>query len=333
MPTIVTSVPRAAFTDVTAQAASATCRIPVVASNRINMPEVAEEILAERRRRPRLDGAAVPRRPRLGRARPRPAAPTRSTPASPATRPASTTPSSSKHVVAACVNPRAARETELVLAPTRRARSASPSSAPDRPGSSAATDARRARPPRRRCSRPRDDIGGQFGIARRIPGKEEFAETHPLLHAAGSSSPASRCTSARRVDAADCSTPASTRSSSPPASRPRIPTIPGIDHPKVLSYADVVRDGTPVRRTVAVIGAGGIGVDVSEFLTHDALADPRPRREWKREWGVTDPSARPVGCRAAARAVAARGVPAAAQARTDRQAGWARPPAGCTGPR
>jgi 2,4-dienoyl-CoA reductase (NADPH2) len=69
---------------------------------------------------------------------------------------------------------------------------------------------------------------------------------------------------------------------------PRVPAIPGIDHPKVLSYVDVVRHGKPVGEKVAVIGAGGIGVDVSEFLTH-AESPSLDLDAWQAEWGVVDP--------------------------------------------
>src|SRR5690606_6577980 len=70
---------------------------------------------------------------------------------------------------------------------------------------------------------------------------------------------------------------------------PRVPDIEGIDHPSVLSYLDVVRHGKPVGRKVAVIGAGGIGVDVSEFLTHDR-SPSLDLAAWQREWGVADPA-------------------------------------------
>ncbi len=73
---------------------------------------------------------------------------------------------------------------------------------------------------------------------------------------------------------------------------PRVPAIPGIDHPKVLSYVDVVRDRKPVGSTVAVIGAGGIGVDVSEFLTNES-SPALDLEAWKAEWGVTDPTIAP----------------------------------------
>lgn len=75
---------------------------------------------------------------------------------------------------------------------------------------------------------------------------------------------------------------------------PRVPALPGIDHPKVLSYVDVVRHGKPVGERVAVIGAGGIGVDVSEFLTHSS-SPALDRDAWMAEWGVTDPALAPGG--------------------------------------
>ena len=73
---------------------------------------------------------------------------------------------------------------------------------------------------------------------------------------------------------------------------PRIPSIPGIDHPSVLSYAELVEEGKPVGDRVAVIGAGGIGVDISEYLPTDS-SPTLDLKEWKQEWGVTEPEAAP----------------------------------------
>jgi 2,4-dienoyl-CoA reductase (NADPH2) len=170
IPTIATMVPRAAFAWVTRRLKGAV-KIPLVTTNRINTPEVAEAGAGARRRRHGVDGAPLPGRRRLRQQGRRRAAPTRSTPASPATRPASTT--SSRRLASCLVNPRACHETELTHRRPLAARR-SPSSAP----------ARRAWPRHHRGrARPRGDavrrgrrIGGQFNSPR-IPGKEEFAET------------------------------------------------------------------------------------------------------------------------------------------------------------
>jgi len=130
------------------------------------------------------------------------------------------------------------------------------------------------------------ELGGQFGIARRIPGKEEFAETIRYYR--------------RQLDLTGVKVHLGRRAGVDDLTGfdeivlatgvvPRVPAIPGIDHPKVLSYVEVVRDGKPVGDSVAVIGAGGIGVDVSEFLTGTS-----PDLEaWKAEWGVGDPTQLP----------------------------------------
>ncbi len=75
---------------------------------------------------------------------------------------------------------------------------------------------------------------------------------------------------------------------------PRIPAIPGIDHPSVMSYAACVAEGRPAGKRVAVIGAGGIGVDVAEFLLN-ATSPTLDLAQWQQEWGVTDPSRSPGG--------------------------------------
>ncbi|MQA63936.1 MAG: NADPH-dependent 2,4-dienoyl-CoA reductase, partial [Actinophytocola sp.] len=132
-----------------------------------------------------------------------------------------------------------------------------------------------------------DEIGGQFGIARKIPGKEEFAETiryyHRQLELTGVKLHlGTRVTAGELVDGGFDEVVIAT------GVTPRVPDIPGIEHPSVLSYVDVVRHGKPVGDRVAVIGAGGIGVDVSEFLTH-AESPTLDLTAWQAEWGVTDP--------------------------------------------
>ena len=250
--------------------------VPVVATNRINMPDVAESVLAaaaptsSRMARPFLaDPDWVRKARRVARRRdqhvhrlqpglPRPhlRQAARDLPGEPARRP--------RDRAGARARPARVKKVAVV--------GAGPA------GLAAADDAGRARPPRSSSSRPRDHVGGQFDIAMRIPGKEEFAETIRYFTATRSTSPASRCTSAAGSTPTSSSTPASTRSSSPPASRRGCRTIPGIEHPMVMTYAELVRGERTAGRRVAVIGAGGIGVDVSEFLTTRASADPDVER-------------------------------------------------------
>ncbi|HZX07881.1 FAD-dependent oxidoreductase, partial [Kribbella sp.] len=281
VPTIVTSVPRAAFTSVTA-AFRPHVNIPVVTSNRINLPQVAEEVLA------RGDADLV------SMARPFLADPEW-------VLKATTDRADEINVCIACnqacldhvfakkkascmVNPRAARETELQLLPTRRSKSVAVVGAGPAGLAAAVTAAERGH--RVELFEAADEVGGQFGIARRIPGKEEFAETIRYYR--------------RRLDLTGVKLHLGRRAGAEDLAGfdeivlatgvvPRVPAIPGIDHPKVLSYVDVVRDGKPVGDSVAVIGAGGIGVDVSEFLT-SATSD---LEGWKAEWGVGDPTELP----------------------------------------
>jgi 2,4-dienoyl-CoA reductase (NADPH2) len=284
VPTIVTSVPRAAFTSITASFRPHVS-IPVVTSNRINLPQVGEEVLARgdadliSMARPFLADPEWVLKATAGRA-------------------------DEINVCIACnqacldhvfarrhasclVNPRAARETELVLLPTRRTRRIAVVGAGPAGLSAAVTAAERGHDVE--LFEADNEVGGQFGIARRIPGKEEFAETiryyERRLELTGVKLHLGHRAVAADLEGFDEVILAT-------GVVPRIPSIPGIDHEKVLSYVDVVRHGRPVGNSVAVIGAGGIGVDVSEFLTtvnSPTLDIPA----WKAEWGVTDPQTTP----------------------------------------
>ncbi|MEV8375055.1 NADPH-dependent 2,4-dienoyl-CoA reductase [Kribbella sp. NPDC056861] len=284
VPTIVTSVPRAAFTSITASFRPHVS-IPVVTSNRINLPQVGEEVLA------RGDADLI------SMARPFLADPEW-------VLKATTSRSDEINVCIACnqacldhvfakrkascmVNPRAARETELVLLPTRRTRRIAVVGAGPAGLSAAVTAAERGHDVE--LFEADNEIGGQFGIARRIPGKEEFAETiryyERRLELTGVKLHLGHRAVATDLEDFDEVIVAT-------GVVPRIPSIPGIDHEKVLSYVDVVRHGRPVGKSVAVIGAGGIGVDVSEFIT--TIDSPTlDLAAWKAEWGVTDPMLSP----------------------------------------
>ncbi|OQQ24056.1 NADPH-dependent 2,4-dienoyl-CoA reductase [Prescottella equi] len=286
VPTIVTSVPRAAFVDVTEKLAKHVS-IPVVASNRINMPEIAEEILTRGEvqlismARPMLADPQWVRKAEAGAA-------DEINTCIACNQACLDHAFVNKHV-SCLLNPRAGRETELTLLPTRRKKNLAVVGAGPAGSSAALNLAQRGHAVT--LFEARDEIGGQFGIAQKIPGKEEFAETiryfRRQLDLAGVD-----VRLGTRVDAVDLIDAGYDEVVIATGVTPRVPSIPGIDHPKVLSYAEAVRDGRPVGRSVAVIGAGGIGVDVSEFLTH-AHSPTLDVAEWKREWGVTDPESAP----------------------------------------
>ena len=285
VPTIVTSVPRAAFVDMTSKLEKHV-DIPVAASNRINMPETAEEILN------RGDAQLI------SMARPMLADPDW---VNKAERGASDEINTCIACNQACLdhafvhkqvscllNPRAGRETTLILSPTRRTKNLAVVGAGPAGLSAALNLAQRGHSVT--LFEASDKIGGQFGIAQLIPGKEEFAETiryyTRMLDVAGVTvkletrvAPADLIGSFDEVVVATGVTP-------------RVPKIPGIENSKVLTYAEVVREGKPVGKSVAVIGAGGIGVDVSEFLTHPT-SPTLHLKEWKQEWGVTEPEMAP----------------------------------------
>jgi 2,4-dienoyl-CoA reductase (NADPH2) len=284
VPTIATSVPRGAFTWVTKKMKREVA-IPLVTSNRINLPEVAEQILADgdadmvSLARPMLADAEFVRKAQEGRA-------------------------DEINVCIACnqacldhafvnkissclVNPRACHETELNYLPsTTERRFAVVGSGPA--GLSAAL-VLAERGYQVDLYEGADQIGGQLNMAKVIPGKEEFHEMlryfkgqlelkHVNVHLN------------TRVSAADLHAKAYDGVIIATGVVPRDPAIEGQDHPKVLSYIDVLRDERPVGKRVAIIGAGGIGFDVAEFLVQDGHSPTMNLDEWLEEWGVVDPA-------------------------------------------
>ncbi|MFJ4650934.1 FAD-dependent oxidoreductase [Nocardia sp. NPDC088792] len=281
VPTIVTSVPRAAFVEWTAKVKDLV-DIPVCASNRINMPETAEEILT------RGDSDLV------SLARPLLADPDWARKAQDARADEINTCIACNQAcldhafqaktVSCLLNPRAGHETELQLLPTRRTRKFAVVGAGPAGLSAAVSLAQRGH--HVDLFEADDKIGGQFDIARRIPGKEEFSETiryytRQLEITGVRVHLETKATAQQLIDGGYDEVILAT------GVKPRIPNIPGIDHPKVLTYAELVRESKPVGKKVAVIGAGGIGFDVSEFLTVEGHPSLK-LDEWKEEWGVSD---------------------------------------------
>ncbi|WP_257386202.1 NADPH-dependent 2,4-dienoyl-CoA reductase [Tahibacter caeni] len=289
VPTIVTSVPRGAFTWVTRKLRGEV-KVPLITTNRINMPDVAEAILARgdadmvSMARPLLADAHWVAKARAGKA------------ASINTCIACNQ-ACLDHVFenkrASClVNPRACHETELTIAPAAQKKRIAVVGAGPAGLACATTLGERGHAVV--LFDAAADIGGQFNMAKRIPGKEEFFETLRYFRTRlGETGVELRL--ATRVDATALQREGFDEIVFATGVHPRKPAIPGVDHRKVVSYYDVLASNRPVGARVALIGAGGIGFDMAEFLTQ---AHPSPSTDiarWSEEWGVDTGYAAPGG--------------------------------------
>ena len=282
VPTIATSVPRAAFASVTAKM-KPHVKLPLVATNRINMPDVAEKILAEGQAdmvsmaRPLLADPHWLNKAKAGQA----------------------------HLINTCiacnqacrdhvfenkkasclVNPRACRETELNY-PAAQAKKRIAVVGAGPAGLSFATVAA-GRGHQVTLFDAADEIGGQFNYAKQIPGKEEFHETiryyTNLLAKHGVETRLGKAVTADHLKQSGFDEVVLATGITPRGLR-----LPGSDNPKVLSYLDVLRDKKPVGNSVAIIGAGGIGFDVAEYLLHNQ-SSTLDVKQWMQDWGV-DPN-------------------------------------------
>ncbi|MBK7533376.1 NADPH-dependent 2,4-dienoyl-CoA reductase [Piscinibacter sp.] len=290
IPTIATSVPRGAFAWVTKkmreELRAAGLTIPLVTSNRINMPEVGEQILADgcadmvSLARPLLADPGFVAKAKAGRS-------------SDINTCIACNQACLDHTfqlkIASClVNPRAGHETELVLqrAPARKRYAVVGAG----PAGLAASTTLAERGHEVHLFDAAAQIGGQFNMAKKIPGKEEFSETLRYF--------------GRRIEQAGVTLHLNTRATAEALVAGRFdavllatgvvardPKIPGQDGPNVLSYIDVLLHGKPAGERVAVVGAGGIGFDVAEFLVTPAGHSPTLNLpEWLAEWGVADPA-------------------------------------------
>ncbi|MGB1157998.1 MAG: FAD-dependent oxidoreductase [Porticoccaceae bacterium] len=280
IPTIATKVPRAAFTWVTARF-KRELSVPVITSNRINTPEVAEQVLARNdadmvsMARPFLADADFVNKAQENRA-------------DEINTCIGCNQACLDHVfqgqMTSClVNPRACHETELMIEPTTTPKNIAVVGAG--PAGLAAATTAASRGHTVTLFDKAAEIGGQFNIAKQIPGKEEFYETLRYFN--------------RQLELTNVQVKLNTAVTADMLNQggfdevlvatgitPRKPTIEGIDHPSVLSYIDVIAGKKPVGNRVAIIGAGGIGFDTAEYLTHSGESTSQNIPAFMREWGI-----------------------------------------------
>ncbi|MBD9396952.1 NADPH-dependent 2,4-dienoyl-CoA reductase [Pseudomonas sp. PDM11] len=280
IPTIATKVPRAAFTKVTAKL-KGEVSIPLCTTNRINTPEVAEQVLAEgdadmvSMARPFLADPEFVNKAAAGRAD--------EINTCIGCNQACLDHTFGGKLTTCLVNPRACYETELNYIPTTAVKKIAVVGAG--PAGLAAATVAAERGHSVTLFDAASEIGGQFNVAKRIPGKEEFFETLRYFK--------------RKLETTGVDVRLNTRVSASELIDggfdeillatgivPRTPAIPGVEHAKVISYLDAILQRKPVGPRVAVIGAGGIGFDVSEFITHAGPATSLDREAFWKEWGI-----------------------------------------------
>lgn len=324
IPTIATSVPRGAYTWVTKKLMGAVS-VPLVTTNRINTPELAEELLADGHAdmvsmaRPMLADPDFVNKAREGRSD--------AINTCIGCNQACLDHTFSGKITSCLVNPRACHETELVLSPTRRRLRVAVVGAGPAGLACAVSAAERGHEVT--LFDAASEIGGQLNVARKVPGKQEFDETLRYFRT--------------QLDAHGVDVRLDTRVASDDLTAydevvvatgvtPRTPELPGVDHPKVLGYLDVLRDGAAVGDRVAILGAGGIGFDVAEFLTDGGEKASEDPAAYFRQWGV-DMDYRAPGGLAAPSVRPRRARSTSSSARPPRSApDSARPPAGSTAP-
>ena len=280
IPTIATKVPRAAFTWVTAKYRQE-FSVPVVTSNRINTPDIAEQVLADgdadivSMARPFLADADFVIKAKEGRS-------------DEINTCIACNQACLDHVfqgqTASClVNPRACHETEIIIQPTQQVKTIAVVGAG--PAGLAAATTAASRGHKVALFDSASDIGGQFNIAKQIPGKEEFNETLRYFK--------------KQIELHNICLNLDTKVSVDKLNNsgfdevivatgitPRMPKIEGIDHSSVLSYIDVILNKKPLGKRVAIIGAGGIGFDTAEYITHSGKSTALDIDKFMGEWGI-----------------------------------------------
>ncbi|MEX3842278.1 FAD-dependent oxidoreductase [Paraburkholderia sp. BR10882] len=302
IPTIATKVPRGAWAWVTQQLMGKVA-VPLVATNRINTPELAEQLLADgacdmvSMARPFLADAEFVRKAREGRAD--------EINTCIGCNQACLDHTFAGKVTSCLVNPRACHETEIVIRPAAQPKRVAIVGAGPAGLACAVTAASRGHAVT--LFEASTEIGGQFNIAKKVPGKEEFNETLRYFR--------------RQIELTGVELRLGTRASAEALMQegfdevvvatgvlPRELRIEGASHAKVLGYLDVLRDGKPVGSDVAIVGAGGIGFDVAEYLVHEGESASLDPQKFFAEWGVDTNYAGRGGLRRAVVSPAARSV-------------------------
>ena len=280
VPTIVTSVPRGAFVDPCAKVKEVVS-IPVIASNRINMPDTAEEILAHGKAdmvsmaRPFLADSEWVNKAAQGR--------TDEINTCIACNQACLDHTFQAKRASCLVNPRACHETELLYTPTHKTKKIAVVGAGPAGLACATVAAQRGHSVT--LFEARDDIGGQFTFASKIPGKEEFSETvryyKKMIEVHNIELKLNTWVKAHELKEAGFDEIVVSTGVAP-----RVPNMPGIDHEKVVSYQDLLGKELTLGGSVAIMGAGGIGFDVGEYLSHQGPSLSLNKEAWFDEWGV-----------------------------------------------
>lgn len=286
IPTIATPVPRGAFSWVTRKL-KGKVTIPLITTNRINDPQVAEEILSRgdadmvSMARPFLADAAILSKARAGRAN--------EINTCIGCNQACLDQIFAGEVTSCLVNPRACHETLMPVVPAAIKKNLAVIGAG--PAGLAFAVNAAARGHSVTLFDAQAEIGGQFNVAKQIPGKEEFYETlryyRRMIDVTGVALQLNHIATADHLHLFDDVILAS-------GIEPRIPPIDGIDHPKVLTYLEVLRDKVPVGERVAIIGCGGIGFDTAMYLSQPGDPTSQNVAEFCVEWGI-DTSLHQIG--------------------------------------